>query len=296
MLLFVMLVAVLGYTKNIKNQPGWAGNYYKAGAPLIITLEEPLTEKNNSYKALSSVNAVEQNNQWQNTKGKILVYFKKDSSVSDLSYGSQIIINAPLQIIANNGNPGAFDYNRYCLFQDITYQVFLKKDQYVVLPQKNINWLQQKLFDIRNATIQTLQKYISGEKEQGVAEALLIGYRNDLDKDLVQAYSNTGVVHIIAISGLHLGMIYGLLLGIFSFFKRYKWTYWLKPFVILFVLWAFTLVAGAVPSILRSPVFKSVFAYKFYSCTIIRTYSVCRNFITLYFFYKQCGTFYRNNT
>ena len=254
MLLFVMLGAVLGYRKNIKNQPGWAGNYYKAGAPLIITLEEPLTEKNNSYKALSSVNAVEQNNQWQNTKGKILVYFKKDSSVSDLSYGSQIIINAPLQIIANNGNPGAFDYNRYCLFQDITYQVFLKKDQYVVLPQKNINWLQQKLFDIRNATIQTLQKYISGEKEQGVAEALLIGYRNDLDKDLVQAYSNTGVVHIIAISGLHLGMIYGLLLGIFSFFKRYKWTYWLKPFVILFVLWAFTLVAGAVPSILRSAV------------------------------------------
>ena len=154
----------------------------------------------------------------------------------------------------NNGNPGAFDYNRYCLFQDITYQVFLRKDQYFVLADKNRNWLQQKLFEIRNSTIQTLQHYITGEKEQGVAEALLIGYRNDLDKDLVQAYSNTGVVHIIAISGLHLGMIYGLLFYIFSFFKRYKWVHLLKPFIILFVLWAFTLIAGAVPSILRSAV------------------------------------------
>jgi competence protein ComEC len=254
MLLFSMAGAALTYTKDIRNQRDWIGNYYKASSPLIITLEEPLAEKNNSYKALASVNAVEQNSQWRNTRGKILVYFKKDSSTFDLNYGSQLMINTPLQTITNNGNPGAFDYNRYCLFHDITFQVFLKKDQYFVLPGKNTNWLQQKLFELRSATIQTLQDYIPGEKEQGVAEALLIGYRNDLDKDLVQAYSNTGVVHIIAISGLHLGMIYGLLFYIFSFFTRHKWVHWLKPFIILFVLWAFMLIAGGVPSILRSAV------------------------------------------
>jgi competence protein ComEC len=254
MLLFVVTGAALIYTKDIRNEPGWAGDYYKASDQLIITLEEPLAEKNNSYKALASINAIQQNNEWRNTKGKILVYLKKDSSAFDLSYGSQLLINTPLQTIINSGNPGAFDYNRYCLFQDITYQVFLKKDQYVVLAGKNINWLQQKLFEIRSTTIEILRHYIPDEKVQGVAEALLIGYRNDLDKDLVQAYSNTGVVHIIAISGLHLGMIYGLLVYLFSFFKRYKWTHWLRPFIILFVLWTFTLIAGAVPSILRSAV------------------------------------------
>ncbi|HXL58581.1 MAG TPA: ComEC/Rec2 family competence protein, partial [Chitinophagaceae bacterium] len=201
MLFFVMLGAGITYTNDVRNQSGWMGNYYKTGTPLIITLEEPLVEKNNSYKALASADAVKQNNQWKNTKGKILVYFKKDSIAPDLTYGSRIMIHAPLQTIVNSGNPGTFDYNRYCLFQSITHQVFLKQDQYIVLPNKNINWLQQKLFEIRNATIRTLQKYIRGEKEQGVAEALLIGYRNDLDKELVQAYSNTGVVHIIAISG-----------------------------------------------------------------------------------------------
>jgi competence protein ComEC len=92
------------------------------------------------------------------------------------------------------------------------------------------------------------------ETETGVAEALLIGYRDDLDKDLVRAYSNTGVVHIIAISGLHLGMIYGLMLLLLKPFRKYKWMRWAKPLLILLVLWGFSLLAGAAASILRSVV------------------------------------------
>jgi competence protein ComEC len=254
MIVFTALGSCITYTKNITHQKEWMGSYYQSNDAVIVTLEEPLVEKNNSYKAIASVNAIKEKNIWKNSTGKILVYLQKDSSLSKLGYGSQLLINKPLQTITNSGNPGAFDYKRYCLFQDVTHQVFLKQNEFIVLQTKNIHWLQQKLFDIRNATIETIQKNITGEKEQGVAEALLIGYRNDLDKDLVQAYSNTGVVHIIAISGLHIGMIYALMIFIFSFLKRFKWTNWFKPIIILFVLWAFTLVAGAVPSILRSAV------------------------------------------
>ena len=252
--LLVSLGSCITYTTNITHQKNWIGDYYHAGDNVIITLEEPLVEKNNSFKAVALVNAVEEKKVWRNVSGKILIYLQKDTSLNKLGYGSQLLINKPLQSITNSGNPGAFDYKRYCLFQNITHQVFLKQNEFIVLPTKNINWLQQKLFDIRSATIKTIQQNIKGEQEQGVAEALLIGYRNDLDKDLVQAYSNTGVVHIIAISGLHIGMIYFLLNLIFVRLKRFKWINYLRPFIILFVLWAFTLVAGAVPSILRSAV------------------------------------------
>lgn len=61
----------------------------------------------------------------------------------------------------------------------------------------------------------------SGMDELAIAEALLIGYTNDLDKDLVQAYSNTGVVHIIAISGMHLGLIYVLLVLFWQKFRLF---------------------------------------------------------------------------
>ncbi|HUQ67559.1 MAG TPA: ComEC/Rec2 family competence protein, partial [Flavitalea sp.] len=76
----------------------------------------------------------------------------------------------------------------------------------------------------------------------------MIGYKNDLDKTLIQSYSNTGVVHVVAISGLHLGLIYSILNIICSSFKRKL----LRPVIILTGLWLFTLLAGASPSVLRS--------------------------------------------
>lgn len=73
--------------------------------------------------------------------------------------------------------------------------------------------------------MEVLGNHFSDKKIRGIAEALLIGYKNNLDNELVQSYSNTGVVHIIAISGLHLGLIYFVLLWLFDripFIKKQK--------------------------------------------------------------------------
>jgi len=77
----------------------------------------------------------------------------------------------------------------------------LSPNEFEILLTENKNRFQQFIFNCRSWVVATLQKYIRGEKEQGLAEALLIGYKDDLDKNLVQSYTNTGVVHIIAIQG-----------------------------------------------------------------------------------------------
>jgi competence protein ComEC len=253
-LFLVVSGALIVYNKDIRHEANWVGNYNTDSIAVLATLQEPLVEKAKSYKAEASVEAVNINGEWRNTKGEALIYFSKDSSMPALQYGSQVLFYKPLQSIKNSGNPGSFDYKRYNAFQDIYHQVFLKTSDYAVTKTTNESVFKNWLFDVRFLVIRKLQQYIKGDREAGVAEALLIGYRNDLDKDLVQAYSNTGVVHIIAISGLHLGMIYMALVWLLQPFKKTKWVKWFKPAIILSVLWIFTFLAGGVPSILRSAV------------------------------------------
>jgi competence protein ComEC len=250
--LFFSVGALLAWHKDIRNESSWLGNFYKEKDALVVTLDEPPVEKTKSIKANASVNYLFHDGKSIPVKGKIIVYFKKDTSQLQLSYGSKIIFKKSLQEIKNSGNPGGFDYKRYALFQGITHQVFLKQGEFEVLDGKNENWFKKFIYRSRERVLNILRKNIPGDKELGLAEALLIGYKDDLDQKLVQSYTNTGVVHIIAISGLHLGLIYWLLALLLKPLKNRKKIKWLRPILIITGLWLFSLLAGAQPSILRS--------------------------------------------
>jgi competence protein ComEC len=257
-LLLAGMGACLVWVNDIRHDKDWVG-YKNNSDHFVVRLLEPLVEKQNSFKALANINYIGANGNYQDARGKIIVYFKKDISLKQLHYGSQIVFSKPLQLIKNSGNPGSFNYQQYCLFQGITHQVYLTGDEFEMLATERKETVADFLFQTREQVVSILKKYISGEKEQGLAEALLIGYKDDLDKNLVQAYSNTGVVHIIAISGLHLGLIYWLLLRLTRPFKRKRWLL-LRCVVIISSLWLFSLLAGASPSVLRSAVMFSCLA------------------------------------
>ena len=244
---------LLTWQKDIRNSHSWFGHHYQNASTVIATLEEPLVEKTRSFKAEASIShVVGFQKKLVPVKGKIIIYFRKDSLHAPLQYGSQVIFAKPLQEIRNAGNPGGFDYKRYSLFQEITHQVFLKQGEFRLLPKPRQNIFTAFLLDSRQEILNVLRSYINGSRELGLAEALLIGYKDDLDKTLVQSYTNTGVVHIIAISGLHLGLIYWLLITLMRPFSRITYLRWLEPVVTICGLWLFTLLAGAQPSILRA--------------------------------------------
>jgi competence protein ComEC len=252
-LLFSLGVIITHY-KDIARHPAWINKYYHDKNFVVATLEEPLSEKTKSFKAIASVQELIDDTGTRTVKGSIICYFQKDSSLQQLSYGSRIIFNKQLQPIKNAGNPAGFQYRQYAAFQDIYQQVFLKPGEYRVLPGKNENGFTKTLFHTREKVLRVITTCIPGEKESGLAEALLIGYKDDLDKTLVQSYSNTGVVHVIAISGLHLGLIYWLLDLLLKPLQKKKRIPWLPPVLIITGLWLFAMLAGGGPSILRSAV------------------------------------------
>lgn len=245
---------ILTCQKNIRHQ-----NCVLSTSMVLVTLEEPLVEKNKSFKAVASLHAFNKNGA-VSSKEKIILYFQKDHSLENISYNSSIGFRKPLQEINNTGNPGAFDYKRYCAMQYIYHQVYLKPGEYIVLPERRERRFGKFLLNIREAIIAILRKYISGKKEVGLAEALLIGYKDDLDKSLLQSYSKTGVVHVIAISGLHLGLIYWLLNGMFRSLGRNKKMRFVKALLVICGLWLFSLLAGGAPSVMRSTVMFSFIA------------------------------------
>ena len=251
--LLLSLGALLSWQKQATSQSTNIINRYHTADYITAALDDAPSEKNKSYRATATVTHILHKDSMESAEGTIVLYFKKDTSLQQLQYGSIITFNKPLQRISNSGNPGAFDYKQYAAFNGMFYQVYLQPGDFIV-SGKTTTPFKKMLVNIRKEVLRIISRYVPGTKEQGLAAALLIGYKDALDKTLVQSYSNTGVVHVIAISGLHLGLIYWLLNVLFGLLTKTKKLQWLKPVFIIAGLWLFALLAGGGPSVLRSAV------------------------------------------
>lgn len=253
-LVFVSSGMIITWFKNVRNQDDWFGKQYQPGNIVMVALDEPLVAKERSYKAMASVKYRLKDGKKISVSGSIIIYLKKDSINSALRAGDRILFNRDLQEIRNAGNPGGFDYKRYSLFNGITHQVYLTHKDYYRQPGNHLPWYKKWLLQSRNYVLNAIKTHIKGSKEQGLAEAMLIGYKDDLDKSLLQSYINTGVVHVIAVSGMHLALLYWLLNLLFAPLLRRKKTQWLHAVLVLSLLWFFSFITGGAASIVRAAV------------------------------------------
>lgn len=250
--LFCCAGALLHLFNKDTFQDNWYGHFDNSNAYEIV-LQQVLEEKPKTFKTIGKVTHVLSNNNWQPTQGDVLLYFRKDS-IPDLTIGSVILTNKPLQLIKNSGNPGEFNYQQYSNRNNHYHQLFLNRKEYILSDKKVHYPFKEWLADMRTTVMQTIDKFIKGDDERAVAKALLIGYRKDIDRDLYQRFTNTGVVHIIAISGMHLAMIYAALLLLLKPVKRRKNGKFIAGFITPLIIWIFTLLAGFVSSIARAAV------------------------------------------
>lgn len=218
-----------------------------------LIIHEPLEAKPKTYKALSKIRSIKAGDQWEPAFGNVLIYFSKDSLPVNIGMGTHLIVRKPLQLIENAGNPGEFDYRTYSRRNGIYFRTFLKAGEYRALAEKTVS-PGSYVFALRDRIIGIIDKHIHSDKARAVAKALLIGYRKDIDRDLLAAFTNTGVVHIIAISGMHLAMIFVAMQYLLTPLRKRRHGKAVSAAVTLAVVWLFTFLAGAVPSITRAAV------------------------------------------
>ncbi|MES2779418.1 MAG: ComEC/Rec2 family competence protein [Bacteroidota bacterium] len=221
---------------------------------LVMVDEQPIA-KTSSYKMrCKALSVIDSMGNTHVAEGKLVLYIEKTPTCA-IQYGDIVVFPyAQLQPVKPPQNPDEFDYKRYLAFNNIFDQAYSKADELVKLPVNKGNPLLKWVYRVQHYFKGVLSRCIASTNETGVAEALLYGYDDDIDAETVQAYSNTGTLHVLAVSGMHVGIIFMIMGLVLKPMDKNKQLKLMKNIVILAVLWLYSLLCGLSPSILRATV------------------------------------------
>jgi competence protein ComEC len=250
--LLFCLSAELVAAKTELNQPNHFSKHLKGNSVLKVKLLENTLEKEKSYKAILEVSRVVNNAISSEVKGKLLAYFSKDSLSAKLKYGDVILLNTQIGEVSKPTNPQQFNYKYYLTLNNINHQAFIKAKNYKVVGKNKGSFLIKYGYQLRDKLYGYLEQNGVEGNQLKVASALLLGYREFLDKDLVKSYSSAGAMHVLAVSGLHVGIIFFLLKFSLGFLNKMRFGKYYFTLVILFCLWFYAMMTGFSPSVLRA--------------------------------------------
>jgi len=246
-ILFFLIGVSSVYVSDDRNYKNYYDNVYKDNSSVILQVCKILKPGNYYQKYHAKVLQVNK----QFTRGEILINILKDSLLKPLDVDDRILIKPTFKKLIPPLNPHQFNYQNYLAKQGIHHQVFTDKNQF--LSQKNrhtsiLGWSAQ----LRNTIQQSLAKYYFEDDELAVIYALLLGQRQRISKSLLEDYQNAGAIHILAVSGLHVGIILVLLSFVFKPIEKFKNGKIIKTFIIITLLWIFAFVAGLSASVVRA--------------------------------------------
>lgn len=192
--------------------------------------------------------AVKKDSSFVPAKGEILLYH---SGVDTLSPGEVYWIPGQPDLIAGPENPHEFNYSQFMARKQIYHRHFIRDG--LIRVGERTSWdLATKVVFLRQTLEETIDKYVVQVQSKQIAKALLLGQKGSLEHEVSEAYVTAGAMHVLAVSGLHVGIIYGFFL---LFWKPHQLpTYKRIPYllVVIGIIWSYALITGMSPSVLRA--------------------------------------------
>lgn len=252
---------VIGYSSYQLRLPQFQKNhfteYISENASDIIQLKvtEVLKPDLFHHKYIAEVIAVAGNP----SNGKILLYLQK-KNVAPVTINDVLLVTGTVQPLPKPLNPHQFDYGAYLKNLGAQYQLRLKKTD-ILITAKGTPTLRGRAEELRERVIKNLKKTPLTTDERAIVQALLLGQKRDISKEVYSDYAAAGAIHILAVSGLHVGILFFIFKFICSPLKRLPYGKFIEAAVIILCLFGFALLAGWSPSVVRAATMFSLFIF-----------------------------------
>ena len=244
-LLLLVLGCFLGSEKKEASLPVDA---WKGAKMYLAEVKRFDIQKPNSSENLLEVLSIKDSLGWKKAHGKVLIYHQLASS---LQPGEVVLVNKIPEIIPSPSFPDEFDYRGFLAKREIHFRQFIRSGL-VKVDSSNTRSLEFAIDRLGYFLSNLIDQKVEFAESKQIANALLLGQKESLDKEIKKAYSETGTMHILAVSGLHVGIIYAILLLPIKRFKsdsKFRKGYLLAVVVLI---WLYALMTGFSPSVVRA--------------------------------------------
>ena len=213
-----------------------------------LEIYQPIFVSKNSIKINCEVLYFYTNSIKEKYVGKVLLYLPKDSLSMKLLPGDKISVKCSFNRLSNSKNPHQFNYSKYLQSKQIEYSGFVSNWTSI-----GHSWTLKRFSTIiRNRCLKSFSKSGLKSNELAVASALTFGYKDELSQFVKGVFSKTGAMHVLAVSGLHVGIVYLIISTLFKLFKMsYKFKS-IQQLILIFFIWFYAVITGLSPSVLRA--------------------------------------------
>jgi competence protein ComEC len=220
----------------------------------VGVVETYITDKPGRQAATLALSQVQAGGRWQPVSGKVRITIAKSAGFRPLQYGDALLVKGAPAPVPPPANPAQFDYRLYLARQQIYHQHYRYPGQYARIGSEPPDFLVAASLRARTYLDRQLKKYIPSEREYAIATALVLGIKDYLPDDLKTTYALTGTMHVLAVSGLHVALLFYVLQVLIGRWGQGRGTRIGAFLLMIGVIWFYAFITALSASVLRAVV------------------------------------------
>ncbi len=188
---------------------------------------------------------------WKVSDFKAYFYYY-DSISPEVNVGDLILFPNKVKEIEEPLNPGQFNFRKYAAIKRISYQCRMTKNDWRVLSKNHSFSLLNSSKALRDNLLASFHKAGIHGQEYAVLSALVLGYDDEINKEIMAAFSASGTLHILSVSGMHVGIVFTALAFLFRKLENKKMWWMVRLIAMILIIWFYAILTGMSPSVIRS--------------------------------------------